>query len=66
MPHMRDHSNRLVFKDRYSTGHLKQQQKKKTTTKREKEKKEEEEEKNEMTIVTYSSTYEEPLVMLNG
>jgi hypothetical protein len=26
MPHMRDHSNRLVFKDRYSNGHLKKKE----------------------------------------
>lgn len=51
--------HRLVFKDRYSNGHLK----KKTRGKRRRRKKNEEK-KNEMTVVTYSSTYEEPLVML--
>lgn len=53
MPHTRDHSNTLVFKDRYSNGHLKKNVVEGG----------EEIEKNEMTIVTYSSAYEEPLVI---
>jgi hypothetical protein len=56
MPHMRDHSNRLVFKDRYSNGHLKKKRRRRKRRRK----------KNEMTIVTYSSTYEEPLVILKG